>query len=128
MPVRQRPSVRGPARIGTRSGQFVIPIRGVNFFCPVILQRGFVIGKREDRQAFAVVEIALVQTIEKENESRYHQGQAEEDEDDDHFHVGPFVTRSAVRVTTATELAGMNTAAATGVTSPAAQQATATML
>lgn len=94
----------------------------------MVLIRSLVVGQRQDGEALAVVEVALVQAIEKENESRYHQGEREENEDDDHFHDGPFVTRRAVSVTTATELAGMNTAAATGVTRPAAQQATATTL
>lgn len=100
----------------------------VNFFRPHLHIRAVIVLQRQQGEPFAVVEITGVQAIEKENESRYHKREAEEDQDDDHFHVPPLAERTAVSVTTATELAGMNTAAATGVTSPAAQQAMAATL
>lgn len=90
--------------------------------------RAVIVGEREDGQTLAVIEVSLMESVEKENESRYHQGEAEENENHDHFHERPFETRTAVSVTTATELAGMKMAAATGVTRPAAQQPTATTL
>lgn len=117
-----------PGSIGTQSVQFVIPIPGVNFFRPVVLFRSVIIGQRKDRQTFFVVEVAVAQSREKENETRYHQRETEEDENDNHIHDEPRDTRTAVNVTTARELAGMKMAAATGVTRPAAQQATATTL
>ena len=100
----------------------------VNFFPRALFFRAVVIGQGQEREPLAMLEIARVKSIEKENESRYHQGEAEENQDDDHIHDFPFADRTAVRVTTARELAGMNTAAATGVTRPAAQHATATTL
>ena len=69
------------------------------------------------------------QAGEEEDEPRDHQRQADEDQGDDDVHASLRPdSRSAVRLTTATELTGMMIAATTGVTSPARHRATAAVL
>jgi len=126
-----RPTIRGlrlPNLIKTQSVQFVICVPGVNFFRSVIRLLSGVIGQRQQRQALAVVEVTVGKSAEKEDKARNHQGEAEKHQNDDHIHDDPRDMRTVVRLTTASELAGMKMAAATGVTRPAAQKPIATRL